>query len=97
MVATMRGPPERRGRSPEGSDRASEIITGNVNTPCNSTLSAGPQPFRTIDEVVEVVLGSLRTPTEAEQRELRVMWWRQAALGHHLPAEHGVIVLGGGR
>ena len=27
--------------------------------------------------------------------ELRAMWWRQAALGHRLPAELGVIVLEG--
>ena len=46
-------------------------------------------------EVFEVVLGSLRTPTEAEQRELRAMWWRQRRLGHTLPAQHGVIVIDG--
>ena len=28
--------------------------------------------------------------------ELRAMWWRQAALGHRLPAEIGVIVVEGG-
>ena len=47
--------------------------------------------------VVEVVLGSLRSPTEAEQRELRAMWWRQRRLGHSLPPEPGLIVIGGGR
>ena len=32
-----------------------------------------------------------------ELPELRALWWRQAALGHHLPAELGVILLEGGR
>lgn len=50
----------------------------------------------TMNGVVEVVLGSLRAPTEAEQRELRAMWWRQARLGHTLPPEPGLIVIDGG-
>ena len=29
--------------------------------------------------------------------ELRAMWWRQAALGHRLPAEARIIVIDGGR
>ena len=29
--------------------------------------------------------------------ELRALWWRQAALGHRLPAEAGIIVIEGGR
>ena len=32
-----------------------------------------------------------------ELAELRAMWWRQAALGHCLPAERGVIAIEGGR
>ena len=28
--------------------------------------------------------------------ELRAIYWRQAALGHRLPAERGLIVLEGG-
>ncbi len=31
-----------------------------------------------------------------EIHELRALWWRQAALGHRLPAERGVIVVEGG-
>ncbi len=31
-----------------------------------------------------------------ELASLRALWWRQAALGHRLPAEIGVIVLEGG-
>ncbi len=49
-----------------------------------------------IGEAVEVVLGFLRTPTEAEIRELRAIWWRQRRLGHTLPAEAGLVVLDGG-
>ncbi len=49
-----------------------------------------------IGEVVEVVLGALRKPTEAEIRELRAIWWRQRRLGHTLPAEAGLVVLDGG-
>ena len=30
-----------------------------------------------------------------EFASLRAMWWRQAALGHRLPAERGVIVIMG--
>ena len=29
--------------------------------------------------------------------ELRAMWWRQARLGHRLPAEAGIIAIEGGR
>ncbi len=31
-----------------------------------------------------------------ELSELRALWWRQAALGHLLPAERGVILIAGG-
>ncbi len=31
-----------------------------------------------------------------ELPELRALWWRQATLGHRLPAEIGVIVVEGG-
>ncbi len=31
-----------------------------------------------------------------ELPDLRSLWWRQAALGHRLPAERGVIVVEGG-
>ena len=32
-----------------------------------------------------------------ELAHLRAMWWRQAGLGHRLPAELEVIVIAGGR
>ena len=32
-----------------------------------------------------------------ELAELRVMWWRQARLGHRLPAEIGIIAIEGGQ
>ena len=34
-------------------------------------------------------------PTEIEA--VRVIWWRQIALGHRLPAELGVILISGGK
>ena len=37
-----------------------------------------------------------RPVRDDEIPELRVLWWRQAALGHRLPAETGVIVVEGG-
>ena len=37
-------------------------------------------------------------PVRADEiPELRAIWWRQARLGHRLPAERGVIVIEGGR
>ena len=37
-------------------------------------------------------------PVRADEiPELRSIYWRQAALGHRLPAEFGVIVIEGGR
>ena len=36
-------------------------------------------------------------PTGAHLAEARALWWRQAALGHRLPAEACVILLTGGR
>ncbi len=37
-----------------------------------------------------------RPVRDDEIPELRALWWRQAALGHRLPAEIGVIVIEGG-
>ena len=46
--------------------------------------------------------GDLEPPVEpriddAVRAELRAVWWHQAALGHRLPAEPGVIVIDGRR
>ncbi len=35
-------------------------------------------------------------PTGPQLAEARALWWRQAALGHRLPAEIGVIAIEGG-
>ena len=32
-----------------------------------------------------------------EVRHVRRAWWNQAALGYRMPAEHGIIVIGGRR
>ncbi len=46
---------------------------------------------------INIVQLVLRDVHPDEIPELRGMWWRQAALGHRLPAERGVIVLEGER
>ncbi len=38
-----------------------------------------------------------RPVRDDEISELRALWWCQAALGHRLPDERGVIVIEGGR
>ena len=43
---------------------------------------------------------ALRTAPNIEPDEVteaRSMWWRQAALGHRMPAEPGVILISGER
>ena len=94
----MPGPRKQRKSPATGQRRrASILLTGKVPNPLNTTPAARPQHFRSIGEVVEVMLGSLRTPTQAEQRELRRIWWRQRRLGFTFPAQRGVIVIEGGR
>ncbi len=58
-------------------------------------LAAQSDPGRTI--VIDVVHLLPRPVRPDELPELRALWWRQAALGHRLPAELGVIVIEGGR
>ena len=50
------------------------------------------------DTTLEILVSQLRPRPigPGELAELRLMWWRQAALGHRLPAERGVIVIEGG-
>ena len=80
----MRWPPERRRGPPGGSGPSSEIIAAN-----NSDNS---------DTSLEIPVSQLlpRPIRPDEISELRALWWRQARLGHRLPAELGVIVLEGG-
>ncbi len=44
-------------------------------------------------DIAQLVLRDVR-PDEIP--ELRRLWWRQAALGHRLPSEIGVIEIAGG-
>ncbi len=50
------------------------------------------------DHSLEISISQLRhRPIRpGELASLRAMWWCQAALGHRLPAEIGVIVVEGG-
>lgn len=59
-----------------------------------SDYAAQGDPSRTaFNDVAHLVPRDVR-PDEIP--ELRAMWWRQAALGHRLPAERVVIVLEAG-
>ena len=54
--------------------------------------------FDTSDHSLGILTSQLRPRPigSGELASLRALWWRQAALGHRLPAEIGVIVLEGG-
>ncbi len=56
------------------------------------TAQGNPGQVAFID-VAELVPRPVR-PDEIP--ELRALWWRQAALGHRLPAELDIIVIKGG-
>ncbi len=44
----------------------------------------------------EVLAWGYGLPPADHLTEVRAIWWRQAAQGHRLPAEIGVIVVAGG-
>ena len=48
-------------------------------------------------DTAEALAYGFGTPPEAALTEVRAVWWRQAALGHRLPAERRVVLLEGGR
>ncbi len=77
-------PPDKREAPPGGSGAPLfDVVSGN---------SDGS------DTNLEIPVSQLRHRPigPGELASLRAMWWRQAALGHHLPAERGVIVIEGG-
>ena len=77
-------PPDKRGAPPGGS-----------GTPLkNIALSIGDISEHSDSICVSQLLPRPVRPDEIT--ELRALWWRQAALGHRMPAELGVIVLEGG-
>ena len=58
-------------------------------------FAAQGNPSRTaFIDIAQLVPRELRAD---EIPELRALWWRQAALGHRLPAEAGIIVIEGER
>ncbi len=81
----MDRPPEEQ-EAPPGGDGTSSNFIAAVN-------SDGP------DHTVDIPVSQLapRPVRFDEIPELRSIFWRQAALGHRLPAERGVILLEGGR
>ena len=55
-------------------------------------------PIQAIPECeAEALAYGEELPTGSQLAEARALWWRQAALGHRLPAERGMIVVQGGR
>ena len=55
--------------------------------------TAQEDPSFIVIDVAQLVPRPVRAD---ELPELRRIYWRQAALGHRLPAERGVIVIEGG-
>lgn len=82
----MTGPPDKREPRPGGNGRGSL-----------KTIAAGSSDNS--DTTLEIPISQLlpRPIGPGELAALRARFWRQAALGHHLPAEIDVIVIAGGR
>ena len=76
-------PADKEKAPPGGSGASSKFIAVN-----------GDGSDTTVDLPVSQLL--LRNARPEEIPELRAIWWRQAALGHRLPAEINVIVIPGG-
>jgi hypothetical protein len=73
-------PPDKRRAPPGGSGASSKII-------------AADSSDRSITNLEIPVSQLPPRPVRADEiPELRALWWCQAALGHRLPAERGVIV-----
>ncbi len=80
----MQGPPDKRRAPPGGSGASSKIIAADHSDRSNPNLQIPISQLRP------------RPIGPGELAALRAMWWRQAALGHHFPAEIDVIVIEGG-
>ena len=80
----MRRPPDKRKGAPGGSGPSSKIIGADSNDNQDHSLSIF------VSQLLPRPIGP------GELAELRLMWWRQARLGHRMPAEVGVIVVKGG-
>ena len=77
-------PPDRRRGAPGGSGPSSKIIAAVNSDGPNSSLEFPASHL-------------IPRPVRPDELlELRAIFWRQAALGHRLPAELGVILLDGG-
>ncbi len=78
-------PPDKERAPPGGSSTSSKIIAGDH---CDNS-----------DPSLKIPVSQLRHRPigPGELASLRALWWRQAALGHRLPAEIGVIVIEGVR
>ncbi len=77
-------PPDKEKAPPGGSGASSKFIAAVNGDKSNHTSFV---------DVAQLIPRPVR-PDEIP--EVRALWWRQAALGHRLPAEIGVIVIEGG-
>ena len=82
VVSTKTKPPRARSRGGGGRRHGSYLLIGATTPPSPPATQA---------------FHKLRPLGPGEFAQLRALWLRQAALGHRLPAEIGVIVLEGGR
>ncbi len=80
----MPWPPNEKGAPPAGNGSAPR-----------KNIAAGSND--TSDHSLDIPISQLRHRPigPGELASLRALWWRQAALGHRLPAETGVIVIEG--
>ena len=74
-------PPDKEKAPPGGSGASSKFIAVDNSDGSDLSLDLCPSQLRP------------RPIGPGELAHLRVMWWRQAALGHRLPAQRGVILL----
>ena len=80
----MTGPPDKRKGAPGGSGPSSKIIAAVNSDNSDHSLEIDPAQLRP------------RPIGPGELAALRARFWRQAALGHRLPAEAGIILIEGG-
>ena len=84
--------PDPRGTGARGSSDTGFSLAGDIQV---SNIPEAPlQAIPSTD--AEALIWGEALPTGSHLAETRALWWRQAALGHRLPAEIGIITIDGG-